>query len=647
MKQNTFYVTTPIYYVNARPHLGSLYSTLLADVAKRWHMIQGQDTFFLTGTDEHGQKVAQTARQEGMEPQEFVDSLVSSFTDVWDAYHLSYDHFIRTTDQHHKEAVQKWIRQLQEQGDIYKSHYEGWYCTSSEAFLTEKDITYTEDETPICATTGKEATWVSEACYFFRLSAYQDRLLAFYRDNPDFITPSERMNEMISFVQEGLRDLSISRTTVDWGIPFPDDPEHVTYVWADALNNYITAIGWGDPERQETFTTWWPADLQIIGKDILRFHAIYWPAFLMATGCTMPKKLLAHGFIRVNDEKMSKSRGNVIDPMDLLSTYGVDQVRYHLTRYLTITQDSSLSRSDIEQSINADLADDLGNLLHRTVSLAHKYDYMHVQAPTSWGEAEQRLQHTLAQTITTVCQEMEHYYFHKGYATIWKFVNAVNRYIHEQEPWKVAKTDRQRFEQIIAAACHSLYAIGVLLWPAMPSKMQELYQQLGVSVTPGSHDYVSILTQWDKSFQLTKGKPLFSKIEHTSQKQQQHPSQQASSQHVSSQHASHAYITLDQLKQVDLSIGTIQRVADIEGSHKLYQLTVDFGDEQRTICAGIRRQYTSDQLVGHQALFVLNLPPKTFMGVTSQGMMLVSMDHEHNPVIVSPTRPVPAGQRLE
>ncbi len=649
-QQNTFYVTTPIYYVNARPHLGSFYSTLLADVAKRWHMINGDATFFLTGTDEHGQKVAQTAQQHDMEPKAFVDSLVDTFTDVWDAYDLSYDRFIRTTDEYHQQAVQHWIRKLRDQGDIYKSRYEGWYSTASEMFLTEKDLDHVDDYgTPICPTSGKPATWVSEECYFFRLSAYQDKLLEFYRNNPDFITPAERMNEVVSFVQDGLKDLSISRTTIDWGIPFPDDPDHVTYVWADALNNYISAIGYGDPERQDEFNRWWPADLQIIGKDIVRFHAVYWPAFLMAAGLEMPKKLLVHGFIRVDNQKMSKSLGNVIDPQDLLEQYGTDPVRYHLTRYLSITQDSSLTLRDIENSINADLADDLGNLLNRVLSIATKHDYTDVQAPSQWGAPERELHQALVDAVAQARSELEHYYFHKAYAAIWKFINAVNRYIHEQEPWKVAKTDRERFEQIIAAACHSLYAIGVLLWPLMPNKMQELFDAIGVQITPGETDYVAQLCDtWNMRFTLTKRGPLFTKIDHKQEASAESHKTQAQDAQPHEQQMSDepAYITIDQVSQVDLRIGTIKTISDIQGSHKLYKLTVDFGDETRTICAGIKQHYNSEELVGHQALFVTNLAPRKLMGVESQGMMLMAHDADNNPVMISPTRVVPTGSRL-
>src|SRR3989339_2186100 len=350
---NKFYVTTPIYYVTARPHLGSLYSTLLADVAARYHKVAGEKVFFLTGTDEHGQKVAQAAAKAGMQPKEFTDSFIDDYKSVWKKYEIAYDYFIRTTDNQHVQAVQTWLQRLIAQGDIYKGSYKGWYCTPCESFVTEKDSQQTEEGKALtCPDCSRLTGEVFEECYFFKLSAYQDRLLKFYEEHPNFITPKERMAEVISFVKSGLRDLSISRTTISWGIPFPGDDAHVTYVWADALNNYITAVGYGDDARADELAKWWPADLQIMGKDIARFHAVYWPAFLMASNLAMPKKLLVHGWIKVADQKMSKSLGNAVDPMQLANDYGVDEIRYYLTRKMAITQDSEFKFDDIEQSVN-------------------------------------------------------------------------------------------------------------------------------------------------------------------------------------------------------------------------------------------------------------------------------------------------------
>ena len=389
MSKNKFYVTTPIYYVNAAPHLGSLYSTLLADVAARYHRLMGKKVFFLTGTDEHGQKIAESAKKVAKNPKEFVDQFIPVYENMWKMYNIEYTKFIRTTDSYHVQSVQAWLSKLIEQGDIYKGVYTGWYCTPCETFVTEKDQVADAKEVT-CPTCLRPCNEISEECYYFKLSAYQDRLLEFLQNNPDFITPKERANEVISFVKEGLKDLSISRTTVSWGIPFPGDSKHVTYVWADALNNYITAVGYGTDEQQ--LHQWWPADLQILGKDILRFHAIYWPAFLMASGLAMPKKLLVHGWIKIGEQKMSKSLGNAVDPKNLADHYGVDQIRYYLTSKMAITQDSQFSVADIEQCINSELADDLGNLLNRCSTLAEKFNYTKIQAPEQWSKQSLELQ---------------------------------------------------------------------------------------------------------------------------------------------------------------------------------------------------------------------------------------------------------------
>ena len=389
MNQEKFYVTTPIYYVTAKPHLGSLYSTLLADVVARWNKLKGKRTFFLTGTDEYGQKVALQAEKAGKQPQEFVDSFIPAYKELWADYEIVYNHFIRTTDEDHVKAVQQWITMLIAKGDIYKAFYEGWYCTHCETFVTEKEIdpqgVYGADSGPACPSCARPTKAVSEETYFFRLSAYQDKLLKFYKENPTFVVPKERLNEVINFVESGLKDLSISRTTISWGIPFPGDAKHVTYVWADALNNYITGIGYGNQLREKDFHQWWPADLHILGKDIIRFHAIFWPAFLMASGLPLPKQLLVHGWITVDNQKMSKSFGNVIDPVELLQKYGADQVRYYLVRQMAVNQDGNFSITDLEQRITADLANDLGNLLNRMTALAEKFDAMVINPPAAWG----------------------------------------------------------------------------------------------------------------------------------------------------------------------------------------------------------------------------------------------------------------------
>ncbi|MBA3954294.1 methionine--tRNA ligase [Candidatus Dependentiae bacterium] len=644
-----FYVTTPIYYVTAKPHLGSLYSTLLADVAARWHKLRGYNTFFLTGTDEHGQKVAEAAAKAGKQPQEFVDSFIDNYKDMWHKYEIEYNEFIRTTDTAHVKAVQEWLKRLQESGAIYKSYYTGYYCTPCETFVTEKDASLQENEQePVCPSCSRATAAVSEESYFFKLSEYQDKLLKFYKENPDFITPRERFNEVISFVKGGLRDLSISRTTVSWGIPFPEDTKHVTYVWADALNNYITAIGYGNPARQEELTYWWPADMQVMGKDIVRFHAVYWPAFLMASGLELPKKLLVHGWIKVNNQKMSKSLGNAVDPQVLLDTYGAEPIRYYLTRHMAITQDAEFSIEDLEQRITSDLANDLGNLLNRMVTLAHKFDAYKVNAPQSWDTKELALRASCYSMLELFALDMQEGYFYRALNSLWKFINDVNGYFHEQEPWKVIKTDRARFEQILSATCHSLEAIGILLSPVLPNKMAELLTSIGVTLAPGN-DMVADLTSnpWNKKFMLHKIDNLFEK--HQPEKIATEQQETATPvQPLAVELPAVNSITIDDFAKIMLLIGTIEQCEEVAKSDKLYKLQVNFGSYGiRQILSGIRQHFTPEELLNKQSIFVYNLEPRKLMGNESQGMMLLAENAEKKLTRATVEYSVPNGTRLK
>jgi len=644
-KSKKFYVTTPIYYVTAKPHLGSLYSTLLADIAARWHKLKGCKTFFLTGTDEHGQKVAEAAFKNNMAPQDFVDSFINDFKQTWYDYGISYDYFIRTTDENHVKAVQAWIKRLKEKGDIYKSYYTGFYCTPCETFVTEKD--QEDSKTPDCSSCNRQTSLVSEESYFFKLSSYQDKLLKFYEENADFVVPNERLNEVISFVKQGLKDLSISRTTVKWGIPFPDDSQHVTYVWADALNNYITAIGYGNPAKEEEFNFWWPADLQILGKDIVRFHAIYWPAFLMASDLQIPKKLLVHGWIKINNQKMSKSLGNAIDPKILLDKYGADAIRYYLARYMAITQDSEFSISDLEHRINADLANDLGNLLNRMVTLAQKKDLFEIKPPQNWGIKALALRDAFWDSLELFESEMEEGYFYKALAHLAKFISQVNAYFHAQEPWR--EKDPLKFEEIISATCHSLYSVAVLLWPVMPNKMVELLKSLGVNFElKEGQDLITELDDnpWNKTFILNKIDNLFQKIE--IQKEEMEPAikpQNVINEEVKPEVAN---ITIQDFTNVMLLVGTIESCESIKGSDKLYKLGVNFGSYGiRQVLSGIKLQFAPEQLIARQAVFVYNLEPRKMMGLESQGMILTATGFDQALHLVSPGTLVPNGTRLK
>jgi len=615
-KHKKFYVTTPIYYVTAAPHAGSLYSTLLADVAARWNKIKGCDTFFLTGTDEHGQKVAQAAEAAGMEPQKFVDSFIDAYKDMWYKYDINYTHFIRTTDPSHIKGVQQWVSKLIASGDIYKAIYTGFYCVHCETYVLQREDS---TENPPCESCGRKTTSISEESYFFRLSAYQDRLLQFYEENSEFIVPKERLNEVISFVKSGLKDLSISRKTVSWGVPFPGDEHHVVYVWADALLNYLTAIGYMQDTEAETFTHWWPANLQVLGKDIIRFHAVYWPAFLMASNIPCPEKLLVHGWLKVNQQKMSKSLGNAVDPQTLLDSYGVDAVRYYLVRFMAITQDAEFSTQDLEERINADLANDLGNLVQRVLALAKKHELYEISAPKNWGAKEIELRDSFWTMLEQYTIDMDSAYYSRAIAQLWKYISLVNAYFHAVEPWKIK--DPERFKEVIAAAVHSLYGTALLLHPVMPKKMDLLLASLGRKLEQ-EHDYVTELTEnpWRHTFMVHQlSEPFFKKhLPAEPVAQDEKPAALSSEM---------PEISIDEFVKVRQVVGTIEDAQEIEGSDKLLKLTVNFGQYgMRQVVSGIKEHFSPDQIRGVQALFVLNLKPRKIMGLESQAMILTVRD---------------------
>ena len=644
MSRKKFYVTTPIYYVTAHPHVGSLYSTLLADIIARWQELQGNEVFFLTGTDEFGQKIFHAAEKAGKPPQEFVDSFISSYQDTWKKFHIHYTKFIRTTDKEHQKAVQHWICYLQEKGDIYKARYEGWYCMPCEMYLMDKDIAdFDISKTkPICPTCSRATTFISEDSYFFKLAKYQDKLLRFYEQNPDFITPKERLREVVEFVKSGLKDLSISRSNIDWGVPFPGDKNHVTYVWADALNNYITAIGYGQKGREAEFKKWWPADVQVIGKDIIRFHAVYWPAFLMAIEIDPPKKLLVHGWIQFNNQKMSKSFGNVIDPVQLYKKYGADEVRYYLARYIAVTHDSPFSIEELQNSIERDLANDLGNLLNRMLTLALNNECTNLYEQHAWSDNAQELRERSWHTIEEYKKYMNAYSYHMALQELWKFINDVNAYFHAEEPWQLVKKNKALFTEVISAVCHSLFTIGVLLWPIMPEKMAHMLKTLGYS--PDYEDDMTdaleelLNNRWDRSFSLIATTPLFKKF----------LQKNASVDKQESEEEFDTFITIDDFAKIELLVGTIQEVEPVKKSDKLFKLLVDFGPQgKRQILSGIQKHFKIDELIGQQGVFVTNLKPRKMLNLESQGMMLLVKNIENGLEIVMPRNTVPNGTRLQ
>nr|WP_294509565.1 methionine--tRNA ligase [uncultured Rhodopila sp.] len=475
----SFYITTPIYYVNGAPHIGHAYTSIATDVMARFKRLDGYDVFFLTGTDEHGQKVEKAAADAGLDPQTFTDQVSADFRAMTDAMGVSYDDWIRTTEPRHKQSCAELWRRIAANGDIYLGHYEGWYAVRDEAFYDESELTTRPDGSRVATASGAPVEWVREPSYFFKLAAFQDRLLKLYEEQPEFVAPSSRRSEVISFVKGGLRDLSISRTTFSWGIPVPDAPGHVMYVWLDALNNYVTGCGFPDPEAPRWH--YWPADVHVVGKDIIRFHAVYWPAFLMAAGLPLPKRISSHGWWVVEGEKMSKSLGNVIEPRKLAETYGLDQIRYFLLREKPFGSDGSMSHPAIVSRINVELANDLGNLAQRTLSLVARNCGGVLPGRGAITEDDMVLLAAADSLLEAVRINIDRQTFHEGLEEIWKVIRAANGYIDRQAPWALNKTDKTRMGAVLRVLVDTIRVIATLLQPVMPGSMAKMLDQVGVA----------------------------------------------------------------------------------------------------------------------------------------------------------------------
>lgn len=507
----TFYITTPIYYVNDRPHIGHAYTTLACDMLARFKRLDGYDVHFLTGTDEHGQKVEKSAGAAGIDPLTFCDQVSQNFRDMMPVLNISNDDFIRTTEQRHVDSVQALWRKLKDAGDIYLGSYSGWYAVRDEAFYGEEELTKTPDGKRI-APSGAEVEWVEEPSYFFRLSAWGDRLLEFYDANPDFILPASRRNEVISFVKSGLRDLSISRTSFNWGIPVPDDEDHIMYVWLDALTNYITAIG--HPETESGgYARYWPADVHMVGKDILRFHAIYWPAFLMSAGLEAPKRVFAHGWWTIEGQKMSKSLGNAVSPEEMVQTYGLDQTRYFLLREVPFGNDGDFNRTAVVHRVNGDLANDLGNLCQRVLSMVNKNCEGQVPDPNDFSSDDNALLGKVDSVIERVRAAMDQQSLHRALGEIWEVVGDANRYVDAQAPWALKKQDPERMKTVLYVLAETIRQLGILVQPVMPDAGGAILDQLGIE--PEQRSFLSLgeVARLGAGTPIAKPTPVFPRYE--------------------------------------------------------------------------------------------------------------------------------------
>jgi methionyl-tRNA synthetase len=638
--KTSFYITTPIYYVNDVPHIGHAYTTIIADAISRFKKLGGYDVFFLTGTDEHGQKVEKAAAEKGMTPIQLADKVVVRFKKLWEALNISNDYFIRTTQPSHEQGVQKIFQKLKDKGDIYKGLYEGWYCVSDETFLSE-DVPLEDGGHKICPDCGKKANVVSEECYFFKLSAYQEQLIAFYQENPIFVRPQSRMNEVVSFVRQGLRDLSITRTTVKWGISLLDDDTHTIYVWFDALHNYLTGIGY-DKDTQ-LFDKYWPANVHLIGKDILRHHAVFWPAFLMAAGFSLPKTVYAHGWWLKDETKMSKSRGNVLDPWTILNAFGPDPLRYFLLREIPIGLDGNFSHEGFIHRVNSDLANDLGNLVQRILTMIHNYFGGQIETMGDETRTDINLRQEFETTKEKVSQHYEDYAINRALEEIWIYINSVNKYLADNEPWKLAKDEAQRTRlgRILYQATCALRGISYFVYPVLPESSQKIWQFLGEK-NPIEEEFYSDLAffNFKQGQKIHKPQPLFPRVILKDFLKEEE------SQRVSSRkEESMDIITFDEFKRMEFRVGEIMKAERVEGTEKLLKMEVNIGTETRQMIGGIADTYTPEELEGKKVIVIVNLKTAVIRGIESQGMLLAA-EVGGKAIIPVFTEDVPAGAKV-
>ncbi|HYG60603.1 MAG TPA: methionine--tRNA ligase [Symbiobacteriaceae bacterium] len=649
-----FYITTPIYYPSDKLHIGHSYTTVAADALARYHRRRGHDTWFLTGTDEHGQKIERAAAAVGKSPQQFVDEIVDWIKDLWKALHISYDDFIRTTEPRHEKAVQKIFTKLYEQGDIYKSSYEGWYCTPCETFWLEGKLK--EGNCPDC---GRPVELTREESYFFRLSQYADRLLQ-HIEQTDFIQPASRKNEMVSFIRQGLEDLCVSRTSVKWGIPVPLDESQVIYVWLDALSNYITALGWGT-EQDDLYKRFWPADLHLVGKEIMRFHTIIWPCILMAMGEKLPERVFGHGWLLFGTgaEKMSKSKGNVVDPFVLIERYGLDAVRYYLLREVPFGSDGTYTEDAFILRTNVDLANDMGNLLSRTTQMINKF--AEGKIPAAPAAADDKVLSTLAADVVREYEAaFDRLEISTAVTAIMKLVARANKYIDEQAPWALAKDPAQagRLANVLYSLAESLRLIGVLLTPILIHTPERIWDQLGLNPETVRTVEWEKATAWGglpAGTEIRRGNPLFPRIEvdkEAAPKVEKTPAAPAAPAEpvkaVTEPVEGVALIEYEDFAKVELKVSTILEAEKVPKADKLLKLQLEVGEERRQIVSGIAQHYTPEELVGKRIILVANLKPKALRGIESHGMLLAASTADGKLSLVTLDKPdFPSGARVK